>query len=112
MEEQRFDFPDYRATEQERDAQRAKKRKIIIRHAYLMRIDGEWAHFIINQKCDDIHYYEGKKLMDVCSELKRTRPEYTPKVIRNEGLENYLRDRRREMQKRMPKQLKLFEKEK
>jgi hypothetical protein len=102
--EQRLPFSDYPAEEQERDAKRAKRLKII-RHAYLMRIDGEWAHFIVSQQGDDIGYYDEMKLLEVVEKLKRTRPEYTPKVIMNEGLENYLRDRRPEYKKRMAKQL-------
>jgi hypothetical protein len=97
--EQRIPFSDYPAEEQERDAKRAKRLKII-RHAYLMRIDGEWAHFIVTQKGDDIGYYDDLKLPEVYEKLKRKRPEYTPKVIQNEGLENYLRDRRPEFKKR------------
>lgn len=104
--EQRLPFSDYPAEEQERDAKRAKRLKII-RHAYLMRIDGEWAHFIVSQKGDDIGYYDEMKLPEVYEKLKRTRPEYTPKVIMNEGLENYLRDRRPEYKKRLAKQLTL-----
>ena len=106
MKEQCIDFPDYPAEQQEQDAKRAKQLKLI-RHAYLMRIDGEWAHFIVSQKGDDIGYYDEMKLPEVYEKLKRTRPEYTPKVIRNEGLENYLRDRKPEFKKRMAKQLTL-----
>lgn len=102
--EQRLPFSDYPAEQQEQDAKRAKRLKII-RHAYLMRIDGEWAHFIVSQQGDDIGYYDEMKLPEVVEKLKRTRPEYTPKVIMNEGLENYLRDRRPEYKKRMAKQL-------
>lgn len=104
--EQRLNFSDYSAKEQEKDVKRAKQLKFI-RHAYLMRIDGEWAHFIVSQKGDDIGYYDEMKLPEVYEKLKRKRPEYTPKVIRNEGLENYLRDRRPEFKKRMAKQLTL-----
>lgn len=102
--EGRLDFPDYPAKEQEADAKKAHRFKVI-RHAYLMKIDGEWAHFIVSQKGDDIGYYDEMKLPEVYEKLKRTRPEYTPKVIMNEGLENYLRDRRPEFKKRMAKQL-------
>ena len=105
MIEQRLPFSDYPAEEQEQDAKRAKRLKVI-RHAYLMKIDGEWAHFIVGTRgVDDIDYYDEMKLPEVYEKLKRTRPEYTPKVIMNEGLENYLRDRRPEFKKRMAKQL-------
>jgi hypothetical protein len=112
IEEQRLPFSDYPAEEQERDAKRAKRLKLI-RHAYLMRIDGEWAHFIIGQGGEDIDYYEDMKLPQVVKKLERSKPEYTPKVIMNEGLENYLRDRRPEFKKRRGRQLTInFEKEK
>lgn len=104
IEEQRLPFSDYPAKEQEADIKKSKRLKVI-RHAYLMRIDGEWTHFIVSQKGDDIGYYDDLKLPEVYEKLKRTRPEYTPKVIQNEGLENYLRDRRPEFKKRMARQL-------
>lgn len=105
MKELRLDFPDYPAEEQEKDAARAKRLKVI-RHAYLMRINGEWAHFIIGQGGEDIDFYEELKLPEVCAKLKRKFPEHQPRVIMNEGLENYLRDRRPEiMRKKRYKQL-------
>lgn len=101
MKQLRINFPDYTAEEQDADAKKMKKIKVI-RHAYLMRVDGEWAHFIVNQKGDDIGYYGDMKLTEVYEKLKRERPEYTPRVISNEGLENYLRDR-----KPKPRQLRI-----
>lgn len=101
----RIDFPDYPAEQQERDANKKPPLKLI-RHAYLMRIDGEWAHFIISPKMENIDFYDDKKLIDVCEILKRKFPDYQPRVIMNEGLENYLRDRRPEIiKKRRYKQL-------
>lgn len=103
--EQRLPFSDYTPEEQEQDAKRAKRLKVI-RHAYLMRIDGEWAHFIVGTRgVDDIDFYGDRKLDEVYYKLSRERPEYTPKVIMNEGLENYLRDRRPEFVKKRNKQL-------
>lgn len=105
IEEQRLPFSDYSAAEQERDAAKKKPLKMI-RHAYLMKIDGEWAHFIIGQGGDDIDFYEGNELTKVCEILKRKYPYHQPRVIMNEGLENYLRDRRPEiMRKKRCKQL-------
>lgn len=57
MKEQRLNFSDYPASEQERDAQKAKK---LLKHAYLMRVDGEWAHFIVTQRGDDYKFYGDK----------------------------------------------------
>ena len=93
MKQLRINFSDYTAEEQEADAKKAKRLKII-RHAYLMRVGDEWAHFIVTQNGDDIGYYGDMKLPEVYEKLKRKRPEYTPRVISNEGLENYLRDRK------------------
>lgn len=104
MTEQHIPFPDYTPEEQEADVKKSKRLKLI-RHAYLMRIDGEWAHFIIGQGGEDIDYYEDMKLPQVVKKLERTKPEYKPKVIMNEGLENYLRERRPEYKKRMARQL-------
>lgn len=104
MTEQRLPFPDYTPEEQEADVKKSKRIKLI-RHAYLMRINGEWAHFIVSQHGDDIGFYDEMKLPEVVEKLKRERPDFTPKVIRNEGLENYLRDRRPEYKKRMARQL-------
>lgn len=105
MKELRLDFPDYSVAEQERDAERAKRLKVI-RHAYLMKINGEWAHFIIGQGGEDIDFYDDLKLPMVCKKLKKKFPEHQPRVIMNEGLENYLRDRRSEiMRKKRYKQL-------
>lgn len=103
--EQRLPFSDYTPEQQEQDAKRAKRLKVI-RHAYLMKIDGEWAHFIVGTRgVDDIDFYGDRKLDEVYYKLSRERPEYTPKVIMNEGLENYLRDRRAEFVKKRNKQL-------
>lgn len=105
MEQERFDFSDYSAKEQEADARRAKRLKVP-HHAYLMKIDGEWAHFIVGQNGkDDIDFYGDMDLGAVYNRLKITRPEYTAKVIRNRGLEDYLRDHRGEYHK--VKQLKI-----
>jgi len=103
--ELRIPFPDYLPEEQEKDAKHARQIKVI-RHAYLMKIHGEWAHFIIGQGGEDIDYYENLKLPEVCAKLKKKFPNYQPRVIMNEGLENYLRDRRAEiMRKKHHKQL-------
>lgn len=99
MKQQRLDFSDYSAKEQEADAQKAHRLKLI-RHVYLMKVSGEWAHFIVGQNGkDDIDFYGDMDLEAVYRTLKRTRPEYTAKVIRNRGLEDYLRDHRGEYHK-------------
>lgn len=107
MKELRINFPDYSVEEQEEDFIKAHRPKVI-RHAYLMKVDGEWAHFIVGtQGKDDIDFYEDRKLDEVYYKLSRERPEYTPRVIQNEGLENYLRDRRVEYKKNKYRELTL-----
>ena len=99
MKQGRLNFSDYSEEQQEADAKKAHRLKVI-RHAYLMKVDGEWAHFIIGtQGKDDIDYYGDMELAEVYRKLQRTRPEYTPKVIINKGLEDYLRDHRGEYHK-------------
>ena len=108
MKEGRLNFSDYSAEQQEADVKKAHRLKVI-RHAYLMKVDGEWAHFIIGtQGKDDIDYYGDMELTAVYNKLHRTRPEYTIKVIQNEGLENYLRDHRAEYKKIRVRQLSIF----
>lgn len=100
IKQQRLNFSDYSAQEQETDAKRfadANKKLKVPRHAYLMKVDGEWAHFIVGTHGkDDIDFYEDMTLTAVYNKLKRVKPEYTAKVIQNKGLENYLRDHREE----------------
>ena len=105
MEEQRLDFSDYSAEEQKNDVEKYKKRIQPKPHAYLMRVDGEWGHFIIKKQGEDIKFYGSKNLTEVFFEMKETRPEYKPWVIQNQGLENYLRDVKAQREKRYGKQL-------
>lgn len=106
VKEQRLPFSDYPVEQQEADAKKAHRLKVI-RHAYLMRVDGEWAHFIVGtQGKDDIDFYGEMNLEQVYKKLTRTRPDYTPKVIMNTGLENYLRDNK---PKTKIRQLNIFE---
>ena len=105
--EGRLNFSDYSAKEQEADYKKAHRLKVI-RHAYLMKVDGEWAHFIIGTRGkDDIGFYEDRTLDEVYYKLSRERPDYTPKVIQNKGLEDYLRDHRAEYKKNKHRELTL-----
>jgi len=106
VKEQRLNFSDYTSEEQEADVKKHKVKQVP-RHAYLMKIHGEWAHFIISQRCDDIGFYGDKTLFDVYKELKEKRHEFTPKVIQNEGLENYLADVKAQREKKYGNQLNL-----
>lgn len=92
----RFNFSDYSAEQQEKDASNHVRRQV-----YLMKVDGEWGHLIIKQLGnDDIDFYPGDTLFEVYDKLKESLPNCQPKVIQNRGLENYLRDIK---QKRGPK---------
>lgn len=111
--ELRLNFSDYSAAEQERDAEKYAKRLKPIRHAYLMRVGGEWGHLILTQQGDNIAFYGKKNLTEVYYALKDKFPDYTAKVIQNDGLENYLRDMKKMREKKYGKQLQIdFGKEK
>lgn len=100
MSQQRMSFSDYSAEEQELDS--LKKTKPL-KHIYLMRIDGEWSHFITTQKGDDYKFYGDKSLTEVYHKLKENYPDHKPRVLINEGLENFLRERKpRDTQLRIP----------
>lgn len=100
MKQLRLNFSDYPAIEQEYDSQRMRKP---LKHVYLLKVDGEWAHFIVTQKGDDYKFYGDKTLTEVYYALKENYPDYKPRVLKNEGLENYLRDRKpKDLQLRIP----------
>ena len=93
MKQLRLNFSDYSAEEQEKDTHR--KRIIQVpKHAYLMKVDGVWAHLIVNQVGDECRFYEDMNLTQVYYELKKKKSGYKPKVIENEGLEAYLRNKK------------------
>lgn len=94
MKELRLNFSDYSAKEQEKDAMKSRFKQV-----YLMKVDGEWGHFTIIDGKDDIDFHSGD-LTETYFELKAKFPQHAVKVIRNEGLENYLRDKRPEIMKK------------
>lgn len=102
MKELRLNFSDYPAIEQEYDSQRIIKK--VPKHVYLLKVGGEWCSFIVKKDGDDdIKYFEDRKLPEVYKWLKKHRPDYEPHVLRNEGIENYLRDRKpKDLQLRIP----------
>lgn len=101
--EQRLNFSDYSAEEQEKDAKRIRYKEPP-RHAYLLKIDGTWVHYIVNQLGDKYKFYDDLNLPQVYKEMKKNLPEYKPVVIQNDGLAEYLRGKKRY------KQLNLFKK--
>lgn len=102
MKELRLNFSDYPAIEQEYDSQRIIKK--VPKHVYLLKVDGEWCSIIVrSREDDDIKYFEDRELPEVYKWLKKHRPDYQPHVLRNEGLENYLRERKpKDLQLRIP----------
>lgn len=90
MKEQRLNFSDYPAIEQEFDSQKIKLHK----HIYLLKVESEWVHFATTINGDDYKFYGDKNLTEVYHEVKENYPGYKPRVLEDEGLENYLRDRK------------------
>lgn len=105
MKQGRLNFSDYTAEQQERDARRSRFRQV-----YLMKVDGEWGHLTIIDGELKADFHKGD-LTQTYYELKAEFPTHHVSVIRNQGLENYLRDKRPEImmrkQKDNPKQLKI-----
>ena len=95
--EQRLDFEDYSASEQEKDYQRwlATKKK----NVYVMRVSGVWNCFIVDGKNPiSISGEFGQDLTDFISEMKlkvKKLFNLNPKFhcIINQGIEEYLRER-------------------
>lgn len=91
MKEQRLNFSDYSAEQQEKDiAETIKKvHKPIL---FVLKVDGEWAHLDLSMKHK---FYGDKNLFQMYNEVKQTHPEHRLKYIINEGIENYLREMKR-----------------
>ena len=105
MKQLRLDFSDYSAKEQEQDTMRSRFKQV-----YLMRVDGKWAHYAIVDGKEDYDSHDGD-LTKTYYELKKQLPEHRMRVIRNKGLEDYLRDmlpKKRQAQKNS-KQLNIWE---
>ena len=99
MKEQRFNFSDYSAVEQEFDSQRIK----LPRHIYLLKIENEWAHFVTTLKGDDYKFYGDKTLTEVYHIIKENYPDYKPRVLEDNKLKDYLRERKpKDLQLRIP----------
>lgn len=73
-----------------------------------MKVDGEWAHFIINSKTQNYGFYGKANLFEVYQSLKEDYPDFKPRVILNEGLENYLRDCKKRDEAIKRRQLTIF----
>lgn len=108
MKEQRLDFSDYSAEEQERDVERFKyiERKYQP-HAFILKVDGIYAHLILSNGEPYHRFYEGKNLFETYYELKEKFPQHKVRCLMNKGLEDYLRDVRKKERAVKSRQLKI-----
>lgn len=107
MTEQRLDFSDYPAKEQEADVEKFKQlEKKYQPHIFLLKFDGMWASMTFHDGVKHT-FYEGMNLYQTFNKVKETHPNYKMKYIINQGLENYLREQYRKEQIIKNKQLKI-----
>ena len=108
MKEQRINFPDYSTEEQERDVERFKLlEKKYQPHAFILKVDGVYAHLILTGEKPLHKFYEGKDLFETYYELKEEYPQHKVKCLMNKGLEDYLRDVRQKERAVKSRQLKI-----
>lgn len=95
MEEQRFNFSDYSAKEQEQDAQRYKtqKEQYLKREVYVMRVNGEWGAVLPKRRYNVIFNADaGVDLVEFVQKVKADleelgiRPHFH--CVKNFGVEN------------------------
>ena len=111
MKEQRLDFSDYPAKEQEKDVERFKfLEKKYQPHIFLLKFDGLWASMTFSDGVKHT-FYEGMNLFQTFNKVKETHPNHKMKYIMNDGLENYLRDQYRIKQRFIKNQLQISWKE-
>ena len=109
MEEQRLDFSDYPAKEQEKDVERFKQlEKKRQPHIFLLKVDGLWASMTFSDGVKHT-FYDGMNLFQTFYKVKKTHPNHKMKYIINKGLEDYLRDARKKELMIKQRQLQLFE---
>lgn len=103
--QQRLNFSDYSAEQQESDFYRYMQWKEKQRpHLYLLKINGMWSHITFKGGITP-HFYEGKNLFQVYNEIKEKYSEYKVKYIINKGLEDYLKSEYKKKQIVKAKQL-------
>lgn len=95
MEEQRFNFSDYSAKEQEQDAQRYKtqKEQYLKREVYVMRVNGEWGAVLPKRRYNVIFSADaGVDLVEFVQKVKADLEELGIKphfhCVKNFGVEN------------------------
>lgn len=94
MKELRLDFPDYPATEQEKDAERAARRKET--EIYVMKVNGAWGGYMPRAKCSMTFNAErGVELPEFIQTLKEELEEMNIKprfrCIENQGVAEYIK---------------------
>lgn len=108
MKQLRINFPDYSTEEQERDVERFKYlEKKYQPHAFILKVDGVYAHLILTGEKPLHKFYEGKDLFETYYELKEEYPRHKIKCLMNKGLEDYLRDVRKKELAVKSRQLKI-----
>lgn len=106
--EQRLNFSDYSAKEQERDVERFKElEKKYQPHIFLLKVNGMWASMTFHDGVKHT-FYEGMNLYQTFNKVKETHPNHKMKYIINKGLENYLRQQYTKEQMIKARQLNLF----
>lgn len=96
MKELRLNFPDYPAEEQERDAARkAYLNKKYQPHAFILKVDGTYAHLIFSDGKPYHKFYDNKTLFDTYYAIRESYPQHKIKCLINKGLEDYLRQQRK-----------------
>ena len=106
--EQRLNFSDYSAEEQERDVERFNElKKKYQRHVFILKVDGVYAHFVLSGNQPLHKFYDGKNLIQTYYEIKNKFPLYKIKCLMNKGLEDYLRNIRKKEMAIQSRQLKL-----
>jgi hypothetical protein len=109
MEEQRLDFSDYPAKEQEQDVERFKLlEKKYQPHIFLLKFDGLWASMTFSDGVKHT-FYDGMNLYQTYNKVKETHPNHKMKYIMNKGLEDYLREQRKKENIIKQRQLQIFE---
>jgi hypothetical protein len=92
IEEPRLPFSDYPAREQEKDAERrAYLNKKYQPHAFILKVDGVYAHLIFSDGKPYHKFYDNKTLIDTYYAIRESYPQHKIKCIINKGLEDYLR---------------------
>ena len=105
MKEQRLNFSDYSAEEQNADVERFKLlEKKYQPHVFLLKVSGMWASMTFNDGVKH-KFYEGMNLYQTFNKVKESYPNHKMKYIINQGLENYLRVKYKQEQLIKSKQL-------